>query len=257
MIARTPIETAKHAAALRACDFVEDGMAVGLGTGSTAAYMVRELGRRVADGLRITGVPTSDATAELAREEGIELTTLDATPRLDLTIDGADEADRMLNLIKGGGGALLREKIVAAASERMVAIADASKRVDTLGAFPLPVEVVPFGLGATRAAIDEVLGAADVLGYGVELRRSGGAPFVTDGGNHILDLHLKRIGEPRALALALSMVPGVVETGLFCDTCDVLVLGHGDGRTETVDVLGARAEDQAAAEGSDNAFADI
>jgi ribose 5-phosphate isomerase A len=247
-----PIDTAKRAAAIRACDFVEDGMIVGLGTGSTAAHMVRELGRRAREGLRITGVPTSDAAAALAREEGIPLTDLDGEARPDLTIDGADEADAALNLIKGGGGALLREKIVAVASRRMIAIADASKQVAALGAFPLPVEVVPFGIGATRAAIAEVLAGADVLGHGIMVRQREGEAFRTDGGHMILDLALRRIGNPGALDTALKAVPGVVETGLFCGICDLMVLGHGDGRTELVDAYGPRGTSEA-----DNAFSDI
>ncbi len=234
----TPIEIAKRAAAVRACDFVEDGMVVGLGTGSTSAHMVRELGRRAREeGLRLTGVPTSEATAALARELGLPLADLDGNVRPDLTIDGADEADADLNLIKGGGGALLREKIVAAASGRMIAIADASKQVRTLGAFPLPVEVVPFGLGATRGAIAEILAESDVLERDVSLRQAEDAPFRTDGGHLVLDLRLRRIGNPRALDVALRAVPGVVETGLFCGICSGLVLGHGDGRTDVVDAL--------------------
>jgi ribose 5-phosphate isomerase A len=227
-----PIDNAKRAAAIRACDFVEDGMVVGLGTGSTAAHMVRELGRRTRGGLRLTGVPTSEAAAALAREEGIPLADLDGDVRPDLTIDGADEADLDLNLIKGGGGALLREKIVAAASGRMVAIADASKQVAALGAFPLPLEVVPFGIGATRRAVADVLKAADVGGRAITLREREGQPFRTDGGHLILDLALGRIGAPAALDVALRAVPGVVETGLFCGLCDLLVLGHDDGQTE-------------------------
>ena len=246
------IDHAKRAAAVRACDFVEDGMVVGLGTGSTAAHMVRELGRRVREGLRLTGVPTSEAAAALAREERIPLGDLDGDRRPDLTIDGADEADEALNLIKGGGGALLREKIVAAASGRMIVIADVSKRVAALGAFPLPVEVVPFGIGATRAAVDDVLSQSDVLGREIALRERDGSPFRTDGGHLILDLALRRIGDARALDASLKAVPGVVETGLFCGICDMLVLGHGDGRTEIVDAYGTRDGDAA-----DNAFADI
>jgi ribose 5-phosphate isomerase A len=247
-----PIETAKRAAALRACDFVEDGMVVGLGTGSTAAHMVRELGRRVREGLRLTGVPTSEAAAALAREEGIPLADLEGDVRPDLTIDGADEADGALNLVKGGGGALLREKIVAFASARMIAIADASKEVAALGAFPLPVEAVPFGIGATRAAIADVLDDADVLGRAISLRMRDGEPFRTDGGHLILDLTLRRIANPRALDAALKAVPGVVETGLFCGICDLMVLGHGDGRTDILDASGVRGD-----VGTDNAFADI
>ncbi len=172
--------------------------------------------------------------------------------RPDLTIDGTDEADAELNLIKGGGGALLREKIVAAASGRMIAIADASKQVATLGAFPLPVEVVPFGIGATRRAIAEILAGADVLGSDIGVRQAGEAPFRTDGGHLILDLRLRRIGAPAALDAALRAVPGVVETGLFCGICDLLVLGHGDGRTDVVGEAGRDAGGPV-----DNAFSDI
>lgn len=247
-----PITVAKRAAAIRACDFVEDGMVVGLGTGSTAEHMIRELGRRVRTGLRITGVPTSEAAAALARDEGIALADLDGDVRPDLTIDGTDEADAALNLIKGGGGALLREKIVARASGRMIAIADASKQVAALGAFPLPVEVVPFGLGATRHGIAEVLAEADVLGREATLRERDGKSFVTDGGHLILDLRVRRIGDPAALDTALKAVPGVVETGLFCGICDLLVLGHGDGRTEVFEPEGGAGQAP-----RDNAFADI
>ena len=248
-----PIETAKRVAAIRACDFVEDGMVVGLGTGSTAAHMVRELGRRVGEGLRITGMPTSEATAALAREVGIGLADLEGDVRPDLTIDGADEADPGLNLIKGGGGALLREKIVASASARMIAIVDASKRVATLGTFPLPVEVVPFALGATRRAIAEVLAEADMADREVTLRERDGRPFATDGGHLILDLALGQIADPQRLDAALKNVPAVVETGIFCGICELVVVGHGDGRTEIVDIFGARGEGGV----PDNAFADI
>jgi ribose 5-phosphate isomerase A len=248
-----PTETAKRAAGIRACDFVEEGMVVGLGTGSTAAHMIRELGSRVREGLRVIGVPTSEASATLAREQGIPLEDLDGETRPDLTIDGADEADTALNLIKGGGGALLREKIVASASKRMIAVADASKRVACLGVFPLPVEVVPFGLGATRAAIADVLAGADVSERGMSLRERDGQLFHTDGGHLILDLSLGRIADPVALDGALNGVPGVVETGLFCGICDLLVVGHADGRTEVVEAERASGEDT----GSENIFANI
>ncbi len=229
----SPGDAAKRAAAIRAAAFVEDGMRVGLGTGSTAIWLVRLLGDRVArEGLDILAVPTSARTADLAREVGIPLTTLDATARLDLTIDGADEIDPDFALIKGGGGALLREKIVAASSDRMAVIADRGKEVRTLGAFPLPVEAVPFGLGSTRRLIEEVLAAADVAERSVSLRMEGGEPFVTDEGNRILDLHLGRIGDAPGLARALNAVPGVVETGLFIGLCDIVVIGEGDGRVE-------------------------
>ncbi|MBM9596457.1 ribose-5-phosphate isomerase RpiA [Rhodobacteraceae bacterium MCCB 386] len=252
------MEIAKEAAALRACEMVEDGMRIGLGTGSTARFVLRRLGQRVREErLSVVGVPTSDETARIARDEGIALTTLEEAGRLDLTIDGADEADAQLSLIKGGGGALLREKIVATASERMVAVADASKRVEALGAFPLPVEIVAFGWTVTRDLIVEVLRGADVLGYDIRLREVVGGPLVTDEGHRILDLHLRRIGNPRDLAMRLNMVPGVVETGLFCDICDVLVLGHGDGRVEVTDVLDRKTNEAPAEPDVDNVFADF
>lgn len=255
----SPIDAAKYAAARRAVEFVEDGMKLGLGTGSTAAWMVRCLGERVRDeGLRITGVPTSARTAELAREQGISIVTLDEARWLDLTIDGADEFDGALNLIKGGGGALLWEKIVATASEQMIVITDASKEVETLGAFPLPVEVIPFGLQTTRGLVEDLLAGQDVLGHDVTLRMDGDAPFVTDQGNRILDLHLNRIADPRQLAMALNLIPGVVESGLFIDICDVVVIGHGDGRVETRDIVaGTREEERIALDESDNLFRDL
>ena len=233
----SPIDKAKFVAAKRAVDFVEDGMRVGLGTGSTAAWMVRCLAEVVRqDGLKIRAVPTSTRTAALARELGIEVVSLDEAKWLDLTIDGADEFDADLNLIKGGGGALLQEKIVATASDQMIVIADAGKEVGALGAFPLPVEVIPFGWQTTKSLIEEMLVSIDVLGRGTSLRMNGDRPFVTDEGNHILDLHLGRIGNARQLAMVLNQVPGVVENGLFIDICDVVVVGYGDGRVETRDI---------------------
>jgi ribose 5-phosphate isomerase A len=233
----SPIDKAKFVAAKRAVDFVEDGMRVGLGTGSTAAWMVRCLAEVVRqDGLKIRAVPTSTRTAALARELGIEVVSLDEAKWLDLTIDGADEFDADLNLIKGGGGALLQEKIVATASDQMIVIADAGKEVGALGAFPLPVEVIPFGWQTTKSLIEEMLVSIDVLGRGTSLRMNGDCPFVTDEGNHILDLHLGRIGNARQLAMVLNQVPGVVENGLFIDICDVVVVGYGDGRVETRDI---------------------
>jgi ribose 5-phosphate isomerase A len=232
----SPQDRAKRAAAWKAAELVEGGMRLGLGTGSTAAFLLRRLGERVREeGLRVQGVPTSEATARIAREEGIEVVTLDQAGWLDLTIDGADEVDGELNLIKGGGGALLREKIVATASDRVVIIADAAKRVGTLGAFPLPVEVIPFGWRATQALIGELLVGLDVQGRETALRMSGDAPLVTDEGNRILDLRLQRIGNPRQLSLVLNQIPGVVENGLFIDLCDTLVIGHPDGTAEVRD----------------------
>ncbi len=204
----------KRAAAERAAEDVLPGMKLGIGTGSTAEHFIRALGKKVRDGLDVIGVPTSERSRELAAAEGIKLATLEEIPALDLTVDGADEADPALSLIKGGGGALLREKIVASASRQMIVIADASKLVNRLGAFPLPIEVVPFGLGATRLAIKNVL---DRLGLPDEMTMRGGEnhPFVTDGGHYILDAHLREIPDAPALASALSTIPGVVEHGLF------------------------------------------
>ena len=255
----SPIDTAKFVAAKRACEFVEDGMKVGLGTGSTAAWLVRCLGEMVRDdGLRISGVPTSTRTAELARQVGIKVITLDEARWLDVTIDGTDEFDKELNLIKGGGGALLQEKIVATASDQMVVIADAAKRVETLGAFPLPIEVIPFGWQTTKARVEETLASLDVLGQRTALRMNGDAPFITDEGNHILDLHLHRIGNARQLSLILNQIPGVVENGLFIDICDVVVVGHGDGRVEIEDInAGTHEEDRVEFADSNNIFSEI
>ncbi|WP_375228689.1 ribose-5-phosphate isomerase RpiA [Roseobacter sp. S98] len=255
----SPIDKAKFISAKRAAQYVESGMKVGLGTGSTAAWLVKCLGEMVRDeGLKIKGVPTSTRTAELAREVGIEVVTLDEARWLDLTIDGADEFDSELNLIKGGGGALLQEKIVATASDQMIVIADAGKKVDTLGAFPLPIEVIPFGLQTTQALVEETLVSMDVLGRSTALRMNGDTPFVTDEGNHILDLHLKRIGNARQLALVLNQMPGVVENGLFIDICDRVIIGFGDGRVEIHDIAEGRvdAEQLDLAEG-DNLFSDL
>jgi len=255
----SPIDKAKFVAARRAADFVEDGMRVGLGTGSTAAWLVRCLGEMVReDGLRFKGVPTSTRTAELARDVGIEVISLDEARWLDITIDGADEFDGDLNLIKGGGGALLQEKIVATASDRMVVIADIGKQVETLGAFPLPVEVIPFGWQTSQALIEEMLISMDVLGRDTTLRMNGEAAFVTDEGNYILDLHLKRIGNPRQLALVLNQIPGVVENGLFIDICDTVVLGFGDGRVELRDINeGTIEHDKLDFVESENLFTDL
>ncbi|WP_150525722.1 ribose-5-phosphate isomerase RpiA [Roseibium sediminis] len=206
--------TQKQKAAERAAEDVVSGMKLGIGTGSTAEFFVKALGQRVRAGLDVVGVPTSERTRELAEEEGIPLSTLDELGTLDLTVDGADEIGPELALIKGGGGALLREKIVAAASKRMIVIADESKTVETLGAFPLPIEVNPFGLGATRIAVEGVLRD---LGLPTDIRLRGGDehPFVTDGGHYILDAHLKAIPDPSGLAEKLVAIPGVVEHGLF------------------------------------------
>ncbi len=255
----SPIDKAKYVAAKRAVSYVEDGMKVGLGTGSTAAWMVRCLGDMVRnEGLSITGVATSTRTATLAREVGVPIVTLDEAKWLDLTIDGTDEYDANLNLIKGGGGALLQEKIVATASDQMVVIADLTKQVDTLGAFPLPVEVIPFGWQTTKALIEETLVNLDVLGRSSALRMNNDAPYITDEGNYILDLQLRRIGNARQLSLVLNQIPGLVENGLFVDICDVVVIGNGDGTVETRDINNGTVEhDQIEVEETDNLFADI
>ncbi|SMR71212.1 ribose-5-phosphate isomerase [Aliiroseovarius halocynthiae] len=255
----SPIDAAKSIAAKFAVQFVEDGMRVGLGTGSTSAWMIRYLGERIKDdGLDIVCVPSSQRTAELAEGAGIRLSRLDDVKWLDVTIDGADEYDGELTLIKGGGGALLQEKIIATASDRMIVIADHSKEVGHLGAAPLPIEVVPFGLQTTRAMVEAVLEGMDVLGWEAAVRRVDGSPFTTDAGNHILDLHLNRIGDPRRLALALNQVPGVVENGLFIDICDVVVAGHGDGRVEVTDLEnGTISEALMDVEQASNIFANL
>jgi ribose 5-phosphate isomerase A len=220
----------RRAAAAAALAEVRDGMALGLGSGRTADHFVRQLGAAVRDGLVVSGVPTSEKTARLAEAEGIKLTTLDETPALDLTVDGADEVDPQLRLIKGGGGALLREKIVAAASERMIVVVDAAKCVETLGAFPLPIEVVGFGLRATRQAIER---AAGRLGLDAEIHLRGvdDQPFVTDGGHYILDGSFGRIPDPEALAAALVAIPGVVDHGLFLGLASVAIVGQDSGVT--------------------------
>ena len=255
----TPVDRAKYSAAKRASAFVDSGMKVGLGTGSTAAWLVKCLGERVrGEGLRITAVPTSTRTAELAREEGIRITSLDEARWLDLTIDGADEYDPELNLIKGGGGALLQEKIVATASDRMIVIADSTKRVETLGAFPLPVEVIGFGMRTTQLLIEEMLDGLDVMGNTAKPRMAGDELYVTDEGNHILDLHLGRIGNARQLALVLNQIPGVVENGLFIDICDVIITGHGDGKVEMHDINSGESDvTQVASLEPDNLFSEV
>jgi ribose 5-phosphate isomerase A len=218
----------KIEAARAALAHVRDGMRLGIGTGSTAEEFVRLLAERVAGGLKVVGVPTSERTARLCVELGVPLATLEEVPELDLTIDGADEIDAALDLIKGGGGALLREKIVAAASARMLVVADRSKLVETLGRFPLPIEVNRFGLAATRRAIAR---AAERLALNgpVELRMTGGEPFVTDGGHLILDASFGRIRDTRALSQALHAIPGVVEHGLFIGMADAAIVASADG----------------------------
>ncbi|NVN86916.1 MAG: ribose-5-phosphate isomerase RpiA [Rhodopseudomonas sp.] len=219
----------KRKAAACALEHVRDGMKLGLGTGSTAKHFVELLGERVRGGLTVVGVPTSEVTRADAQRCGIPLTTLDEIDRLDLTVDGADEIDPALNLIKGGGGALLREKIVAAASDRMIVIADESKWVDTLGRFPLPIEVIPFGLSATRRALEHAF--AEVGASGPIKLRNGkdGHAFVTDGGHWIVDADLGRIPDAPRLAGLLSVIPGVVDHGLFIGMASLAMLAGPNG----------------------------
>lgn len=215
----------KEAAAQASLAFVHDGQVVGLGTGSTAAYAVRLLGERVQAGLKIRGIPTSDRTRELAESVGIPLTTLDECQQIDVAIDGTDEFDPQLRLIKGGGGALLREKIVASAARQFIIIADSSKQVPVLGKFPLPVEVIPFA----EALLNKKISALDAS---VTLRMREGKAFVTDEGHHILDCHFGRIADPQALARELARMPGIVEHGLFVDMASVVLVAKGSDVAE-------------------------
>jgi ribose 5-phosphate isomerase A len=219
----------KRQAAARALEYVQEGMKLGLGTGSTAKHFVELLGERVRAGLNVVGVPTSEATRADAVRCGVRLTTLDEVDRLDLTVDGADEIDPNLNLIKGGGGALLREKIVAAASDRMIVIADETKWVETLGRFPLPVEVIPFGLKATQRAMAEAFAECNVSGQMVVRKARDGHVFVTDGGHWIVDAHLGRITDAPRLAGSLAAIPGVVEHGLFVGLAGTAMLAGAGG----------------------------
>jgi ribose 5-phosphate isomerase A len=219
----------KRQAAARALERVGDGMKLGLGTGSTAKHFVELLGERVSAGLKVIGVPTSEATRADAERCRIPLTTLDDIDRLDLTVDGADEVDPSFNLIKGGGGALLREKIVAAASDRMIVIADDSKWVETLGRFPLPVEVIAFGLSATRRAMAEAFAQCGLSGQMAVRKDGDGHAFVTDGGHWIVDAHLGRIADAPRLSGLLNSIPGVVEHGLFIGLAGTVVLAGLQG----------------------------
>jgi ribose 5-phosphate isomerase A len=218
----------KQLAAEKAVEYVEDGMKVGLGTGSTAYWAIRKLGERVSEGLKITAVATSRASEEQARELGIPLVAFGDIDSLDLTIDGADELDSSLQLIKGGGGALLREKIVASNSTRMIVIADEGKVVNTLGKFPLPVEIVPFAWEWTVAELAK-------LGCQPELRRSGEELYKTDNGNYIADCRFEAIEAAPKLALTIQNIPGVVDHGLFIGIAAMAIVGKLDGTIEIIE----------------------
>lgn len=218
------LDRLKKAAALKAVEFVHDGMIVGLGTGSTAKHMVVALGKKVRAGMRLRGVPTSQETAVLATQAGIVLIDEENRWDIDVAIDGADQVDPAFNLIKGGGGALLKEKIVAASAKQFIVLVDHTKQVPRLGgSFPLPIEVIPFGWGSTAREIEALTGRRGVL------RTRGGAPFKTESGNLIVDVHLAPIDQPRELEIALHQIPGVVETGLFVGRTSVLIVGTPRG----------------------------
>jgi len=223
----TDLDALKRAVALKAVEYVKDGMIVGLGTGSTAKHLVLALGDKVKAGMNLRGVPTSQETAALARQSGITLIDSDNRWAIDVAIDGADQVDPAFNLIKGGGGALLKEKIVAASAKQFIVLVDYTKRVSVLGgSFPLPVEVIPFGWGSTAREIETLTNSRVVL------RERNGAPFTTEAGLLIVDVHLARIDHPRDLEIALNQIPGVVETGLFVGRTDMLIVGTPHG-TET------------------------
>ncbi len=216
------LDRLKQQAALKAIEYVRDGMVVGLGTGSTARHVIAGLGTRVQAGLKILGVPTSKETAELARQAGIPLIETEDAWVIDVAIDGADQVDPAFNLVKGGGGALLKEKIVAASARQFVVVVDQTKQVPHLGnSFPLPIEVVPFGWGSTARQLEAVEGKA-------VLRQRAGQVFRTEAGHYIVDLHLGPIRNPADLEIRLNQIPGVVETGLFVGRTNVLIVGTTD-----------------------------
>lgn len=218
------LDQLKKAAAYEAAQFVRHGMIVGLGTGSTAKHMIRALGEKVRAGMNLRGVPTSQETASLAKQAGIPLLDTDNRWEIDVAIDGADQVDPQFNLIKGGGGALLKEKIVATSAKQFIVVVDHTKQVSILGgAFPLPIEVIPFGWGSTIREI-ELLTKSRIV-----LRERNGAPFLTEAGHFIVDVHLDQIAQPGELETALNLIPGVVETGLFVGRTDVLIVGTPQG----------------------------
>lgn len=219
---------AKKLTGEKAAEYIEDGMIIGLGTGSTAYYAIKKVGEMVRKGLKVKAVPTSKETAELAAEEGIELIELADVESLDLTIDGADEVDPDFNLIKGGGGALLREKIVASATDKLIIVVDESKMVEHLGAFPLPIEVTPFSWQYTQKMIEK-------FSCSSEIRKEDGEIFVTDNGNYILDCDFGKIEDPVKVTVELNKLPGVVENGIFAEMAEIVVVGYNDGHIEVLE----------------------
>ncbi|MFW5961843.1 MAG: ribose-5-phosphate isomerase RpiA [bacterium] len=218
---------AKKLTGEKAAEYIEGGMIIGLGTGSTAYYAIKKVGEMVRKGLKVKAVPTSNETAELAAEEGIELIELADVEALDLTIDGADEVDSKFNLIKGGGGALLREKIVASATDKLIIVVDESKLVDDLGEFPLPVEITPFSWQYTKRMIEK-------FSCSSEIRKEDGEIFVTDNGNYILDCNFGKIEDPLKITVELNKLPGVVENGIFAEMAEIIIVGYNDGRVEVL-----------------------
>lgn len=218
------LDNLKKAAALRAVEFIRDGMVIGLGTGSTAKHLLAAIGQQVRAGRKVRGVPTSQETAALARESGIPLIDTEERWEIDVAIDGADQVDPDFNLIKGGGGALLKEKIVAASAKHFIVMVDYTKQVSVLGgSFPLPIEVIPFGWGSTAREIEALTQSRVVL------RNRNGVPFKTEAGHLIVDVHIDRIDRPGELETALNLIPGVVETGLFVGRTNTLIVGTSQG----------------------------
>jgi len=228
-------DEAKKTAAAKAIEtFLKDGMKIGLGSGTTSRWFVRILGERVATGLRVTGVASSKSTAQLAQEVGVRLADLNEIDELDMTIDGADEIDAKGRMIKGGGASLLWEKIVACASKTMVCIVDESKRVERLGRFPLPVEVIPFAWRSTERQLRKLFAAQGLGNPQIDVRGGFEKPLITDSGHYLLDCHLQAIKDPDALGEKLNQIPGVVENGLFIGIATNAVVGYADGKTEVL-----------------------
>jgi len=235
MHTNSPQDEAKLAAATKAIEtFLQDGMTIGLGSGTTSRFFVRILGDRVKAGLHVVGVPSSKSTGELAQEVGVPLADLNDVELLDLTIDGADEIDPKGRMIKGGGANLLWEKIVASASRKMVAIVDESKRVQRLGRFPLPVEVIPFAWKSTERQLQNLFRKAGYVDVRIDVRGSREKPLITDSGHYLLDCHLQEIADPEFLAANLNHIPGVVEHGLFLGIATDAAIGKPDGSAETI-----------------------